>query len=72
MILIVLVLAYCEYLLIRKILINKWGIELDLLPDRYHNDLKRTWLNAGVFMGCFLVTLIIMCFIFGLESFSVV
>jgi hypothetical protein len=72
MVLIILIMAYCEYLIIRKIVRKKWHIELDLLPDRYGDDLKRTWLNAGVFLGCFVVTLIIMCLIFGLEFFATV
>lgn len=70
MILITLVIACCEYILIRGVLKHKWDIHLDLIPDRYGNDLKRTWLNASVFLACFYVTLIIMIMIFGLDLFD--
>ncbi len=70
MILITLVIACCEYILIRVVLKRKWDIHLDLILDRYGDDLKRTWLNASVFLACFFVTLIIMILIFGLDMFD--
>lgn len=70
MILITLGIACCEYILIREILKRKWDIHLDLIPDRYGDDLKRTWLNASVFLACFFVTLIIMISVLGLDQFN--
>lgn len=44
-------------------------IELDLFPNYYYDNPKRTWTNAGILIICFIVTTIIMIILFGTEGF---
>ncbi len=69
MVLIALIISYMEYLVIRKLLLSKLNIKLDILPDRYYDNPKRNWLNAFVFMFCFIFTVGVMGLIWGFEIF---
>jgi len=55
-----LLLGYVEYIVIRAVFLKFSNIKLDLVPDRYHNDPKRTWTNVAVLLSCFLTTLVIL------------
>ena len=70
MILIILILSYLEYLAIRFILLKYTKIELDIFPDRYYDNPKKTWLGAGIFITSFLITGLIVGMVFGVDKLN--
>jgi len=62
--------SYVIYLILRKVLMSLNIIELDFYPNYYYDDPKRTWINAGVLIGCFVVTVTTIILLFGTEVFS--
>lgn len=64
MLLVIVLLGYIEYLGIRWVLLKFTDIKLDILPDRYYDDPKRTWTNASILLICFLITSAIFMIIF--------
>jgi hypothetical protein len=61
-------LAYGEYLFIR-LFINKYtNLDLDIFPDRYYDNPKKTWIGAGIFMASFFITAMILALIFGTDK----
>lgn len=71
MIIVVLILSYLEYLAVRAYLIKFYNLELDMFPDRYGDDPKRTWTGAGILLACFFVTMIIYILLFGADSLMI-
>lgn len=63
-------LGYILYLLLRLLLLKYTDIELDIIPDRYADDLKRTWKGAGTYMACYLVAAIILMVLQSLSQLS--
>ncbi|WP_069999359.1 hypothetical protein [Cellulosilyticum sp. I15G10I2] len=67
---ITLIFSYLEYLAIRFILLKYTKIELDIFPDRYYDNPKKTWLGAGIFITCFLITGWIVELLFGADKLN--
>lgn len=63
--------SYIFYLILRIVLEKLNIITLDLFPNYYYDNPKRTWTNAGVLIICFVITTVIMYILFGDEAFSV-
>lgn len=53
-------LGYIFYVLVRLLLLKYTDIKLDIIPDRYPDDPKRTWQGAGTYMACYLIAGIIL------------
>ena len=68
MLILVLIISYLEYLAVRACLIKFYNLGLDMFPDRYGDDPKRTWTGAGILLACYFITLVIYILLFGADS----
>lgn len=53
------ILAYVEYLVIREIVNEKTDLDLDIFPEYYYDDLRKTWIGAGILLAGFVVNYLI-------------
>lgn len=59
------VIAFIEYLGIASFLANHFSIDLDIFPERHPDNPKKTWLGAGIYIICFVITLLLYYWIIG-------